>query len=232
MKCSYSLYRLYVNVIEHCRKKRCSNNRRLFNNPRENNAYDDIICDCLIHILMWHFLELIQFFYSELQVSANTLFIMEEMEWLLIIDACIMLCEHLWKSGFYEIFKISADNVWSGSVCPIPNFVVIGQTFTEISQFLNYLWMSEWCYHVHHVPFVASQLTKASLAECRRRRPRKSLTMPEWWQSRSRWQKYSYVLLHSLSDACYYYYYKKASIRWQDSARRQFQAGLRGDVGL
>ena len=25
---------------------------------------------------------------------------------------------------------------------------------------------------------------------------------------------------------------KKASIRWQDSARRQFQAGLRGDVGL
>jgi len=25
--------------------------------------------------------------------------------------------------------------------------------------------------------------------------------------------------------------YKKASIRWQDSARRQFQAGLRGDVG-
>ena len=26
--------------------------------------------------------------------------------------------------------------------------------------------------------------------------------------------------------------YKKASIRWQDSARRQFQAGLRGDVGL
>ena len=26
--------------------------------------------------------------------------------------------------------------------------------------------------------------------------------------------------------------YKKASIRWQDSARRQFQAGLIGDVGL
>jgi len=26
--------------------------------------------------------------------------------------------------------------------------------------------------------------------------------------------------------------YKKASIRWQDSERRQFQAGLRGDVGL
>jgi len=26
--------------------------------------------------------------------------------------------------------------------------------------------------------------------------------------------------------------YKKASIRWQDSARRQFQAGLKGDVGL
>ena len=25
---------------------------------------------------------------------------------------------------------------------------------------------------------------------------------------------------------------KKASIRWQDSARRQFQAGLRGDIGL
>jgi len=25
---------------------------------------------------------------------------------------------------------------------------------------------------------------------------------------------------------------KKASIRWQDNARRQFQAGLRGDVGL
>jgi len=25
---------------------------------------------------------------------------------------------------------------------------------------------------------------------------------------------------------------KKASIRWQDSARRQFQAWLRGDVGL
>ena len=25
---------------------------------------------------------------------------------------------------------------------------------------------------------------------------------------------------------------KKATIRWQDSARRQFQAGLRGDVGL
>ena len=25
---------------------------------------------------------------------------------------------------------------------------------------------------------------------------------------------------------------KKASIRWQDSARRQFQAGLRGVVGL
>ena len=25
---------------------------------------------------------------------------------------------------------------------------------------------------------------------------------------------------------------KKASIRWQDSARRQFQAGLIGDVGL
>jgi len=25
---------------------------------------------------------------------------------------------------------------------------------------------------------------------------------------------------------------KNASIRWQDSARRQFQAGLRGDVGL
>jgi len=25
---------------------------------------------------------------------------------------------------------------------------------------------------------------------------------------------------------------KKASIRWQDSARRQFQAGLRGDLGL
>jgi len=25
---------------------------------------------------------------------------------------------------------------------------------------------------------------------------------------------------------------KKASIRWQDSARRQFQAGLRDDVGL
>jgi len=25
---------------------------------------------------------------------------------------------------------------------------------------------------------------------------------------------------------------KKASIRWQDSARHQFQAGLRGDVGL
>jgi len=25
---------------------------------------------------------------------------------------------------------------------------------------------------------------------------------------------------------------KKVSIRWQDSARRQFQAGLRGDVGL
>jgi len=25
---------------------------------------------------------------------------------------------------------------------------------------------------------------------------------------------------------------KKASIRWQDSARRQFEAGLRGDVGL
>jgi len=27
-------------------------------------------------------------------------------------------------------------------------------------------------------------------------------------------------------------YNKKASIRWQDSANRQFQAGLRGDVGL
>jgi len=26
--------------------------------------------------------------------------------------------------------------------------------------------------------------------------------------------------------------HKKASIRWQDSARRQFQAGLKGDVGL
>jgi len=26
--------------------------------------------------------------------------------------------------------------------------------------------------------------------------------------------------------------YKNASIRWQDSARRQFQVGLRGDVGL
>ena len=26
--------------------------------------------------------------------------------------------------------------------------------------------------------------------------------------------------------------YKKASIHWQDSARRQFQAGLIGDVGL
>ena len=26
--------------------------------------------------------------------------------------------------------------------------------------------------------------------------------------------------------------YKKASIRWQDNARRQFQAGLKGDVGL
>ena len=25
---------------------------------------------------------------------------------------------------------------------------------------------------------------------------------------------------------------KKASNRWQDSAHRQFQAGLRGDVGL
>ena len=25
---------------------------------------------------------------------------------------------------------------------------------------------------------------------------------------------------------------KKASIRWLDSARRQFQAGLKGDVGL
>ena len=25
---------------------------------------------------------------------------------------------------------------------------------------------------------------------------------------------------------------KKASIRWQDSARRQFQAGLKADVGL
>jgi len=25
---------------------------------------------------------------------------------------------------------------------------------------------------------------------------------------------------------------KKASIRWQDSARRQFQAGLRGYIGL
>jgi len=28
------------------------------------------------------------------------------------------------------------------------------------------------------------------------------------------------------------YHYKKASIRWQDSAHRQFQAGLIGDVGL
>jgi len=28
------------------------------------------------------------------------------------------------------------------------------------------------------------------------------------------------------------YYNKKASICWQDSARRQFQAGFRGDVGL
>ena len=27
-------------------------------------------------------------------------------------------------------------------------------------------------------------------------------------------------------------YNKKASIRWQDSARRQFQAGLKGDLGL
>jgi len=30
----------------------------------------------------------------------------------------------------------------------------------------------------------------------------------------------------------YYDINKKASICWQDSARRQFQAGLRGDVGL
>jgi len=29
-----------------------------------------------------------------------------------------------------------------------------------------------------------------------------------------------------------YGYYKKASIRSQDSVRCQFQAGLRGDVGL
>ena len=28
------------------------------------------------------------------------------------------------------------------------------------------------------------------------------------------------------------YLNKKASIRWQDSARRQFQVGLRGDIGL
>ena len=32
-------------------------------------------------------------------------------------------------------------------------------------------------------------------------------------------------LLHSCTN-------KKASIRWQDSARRQFQAGIRGDLGL
>jgi len=29
-----------------------------------------------------------------------------------------------------------------------------------------------------------------------------------------------------------YFINKKASIRWQDSARRQFQAGVIGDVGL
>ena len=45
------------------------------------------------------------------------------------------------------------------------------------------------------------------------------------------WQRISvvlYVLIMGLTRC----YNKKASIRWQDSARRQFQAGLRGDVGL
>ena len=43
--------------------------------------------------------------------------------------------------------------------------------------------------------------------------------------------KFSTYIIHDI----YFWissYNKKASIRWQDSARRQFQAGLRGDVGL
>jgi len=42
----------------------------------------------------------------------------------------------------------------------------------------------------------------------------------------------SVIVALLLSEALSHRMNKKASIRWQDSARRQFQAGLRGDVGL
>ena len=50
-------------------------------------------------------------------------------------------------------------------------------------------------------------------------------------------QGYNVHQSHCVTPVCFYYrcffiLNKKASIRWQDSARRQFEAGLKGDVGL
>jgi len=44
-------------------------------------------------------------------------------------------------------------------------------------------------------------------------------------------KKFTFAI-SSPDEFLYLYGNKKASNRWQDSARRQFQAGLRGDVEL
>ena len=49
-----------------------------------------------------------------------------------------------------------------------------------------------------------------------------------WWRRRF----FSLNWYHILFISSLAHHYKKASIRWQDSARRQLQAGLRGDVVL